>query len=358
MAKKKKKVIKESVGIDIGSHSIKLVHLKRMGAGYKLLGYSVKPTIAEGIDYTPSDLLPTRFAPILSGMLKDLKINPKKIKRLVTSIGGDNTSIKQIKTIFLPEEELESALFFEAKKHLPISGAEMVLDYQVLSVEEKTNNMNILLAAATRTLVNEHSNILMSAGLIPEVIDLEPLALSNSFTLNNLAEDGVYIFVNIGAHKTNLAIYGADSKFFSRDFNIGGYYITKDIMKREKLSFEEAEKYKFEAGMKALQPKTSGKSEGMFSLDVSEKTVIEQLAMELKRSIRFYVKEAGRSDFRAVYLMGGTAKMIGLAEFLEKELNIPVEVYTAYDNIQLTGDFRNNPDPQFAVAIGLAMRPE
>jgi type IV pilus assembly protein PilM len=355
---KKKKIFKESVGLDIGSHSIKLVHLKRVGPGFKLLGYSVKPTIAEGIDYTPSDLLPTRFAPILAGMLKELKINPKKIKRLVSSIGGDNTSIKQIKTIFLPEEELESALFFEAKKHLPISGAEMILDYQVLNVEEKTNNMNILLAAATRTLINDHSNILTSAGMIPEIIDLEPLALSNCFTLNNLVEDGVYIMLNIGAHKTNMVIYGPEAKFFSRDFNIGGYYITKDIMKLEKLSFEEAEKYKFEAGVGALKKKTGAKSDAMFSLDVSEKTVIEQLALELKRSIRFYVKEAGTSDFRKVYLMGGTAKLIGLPEFLEKELNIPVEIFTAYDNIQLTGEFKNNPDPQFAVAIGLAMRPE
>ncbi len=358
MAKKKKKIIKESIGIDIGSHSIKLVHLKRMGVGYKLLGYSIKPTIAEGIDYTPSDLLPTRFAPILAGMLKDLKINPKKIKRLVTAVGGDNTSIKQIKTIFLPDEELESALFFEAKKHLPISGSEMVLDYQVLSVEEKTNNMNILLAASTRTLINEHSNILISAGLIPEIIDLEPLALTNSFTLNNLVEEGIYIFVNIGAHKTNMAVYGPDAKFFSRDFNIGGYYITKDIMKREKLSFEEAEKYKLESGMDALKPKADKKAQGMFSLDVSEKTVVEQLAMELKRSIRFYVKEAGRSDFRTIYLMGGTAKMAGLSGYLEKELNIPVEVFRAYDNVQLSGDLKANPDPQFAVAFGLAMRPE
>ena len=358
MAKKKKKVIKESVGIDIGSHSIKMVHLKRVGVSFKLLGYSIKPTIAEGIDYTPSDLLPTRFAPVLASMLKELKINPKKIKRLVTSIGGDNTSIKQIKTIFLPDEELESALFFEAKKHLPISGAEMVLDYQVLSVEEKTNNMNILLAAATRALVNEHSNILMSAGLVPEIIDLEPLALSNSFTLNNLADEGIYIFVNIGAHKTNMAVYGVDSKFFSRDFNIGGYYVTKEIMKKEKLSFEEAEKYKIEEGLDALKIKRTGNKEGMFSLDVSEKTILEQLALEIKRSIRFYVKEAGRSDFKGVYLMGGTAKMKGLAKFLESELSLPVEVFTSYDNVQLTGDFKENPDPQFAVAFGLAMRPE
>jgi type IV pilus assembly protein PilM len=141
--KKKQVRIKETVGIDIGSHSIKIVHLRKQHEGFKLLNCDIRPTVASGIEYIPSDLRPERYAPVIIEMLKSLRINPKHIKHLVTSIGGDNTSIKQIKTIFLPDEELESALFFEAKKHIPISGTDMVLDYQVLSVEEKTNNMNI-----------------------------------------------------------------------------------------------------------------------------------------------------------------------------------------------------------------------
>jgi len=131
MAKKKKKTkFKESLGLDIGNHSIKLVHLKKLHQGFKLLNYEIRSTIPVGFEQSLSDLSPDRFAPVLSEMLKSLKINPKKVKHLVSSIGGDNTSIKQIKTIFLPDEELESALFFEAKKHLPISGSEMLLDYQ------------------------------------------------------------------------------------------------------------------------------------------------------------------------------------------------------------------------------------
>lgn len=355
MAKKKKLVIKESVGIDIGSHSIKLVHLKKMHTGFKLLDYAVRSTIPQGVDYSPSDLLPSRFAPILAGMFKELKINPKKVKRLVSSIGGDNTSIKQIKTIFLPDEELESALFFEAKKHLPISGSEMVLDYQTLSVEEKTNNMNILLAAATRILVNDHINILISAELTPEIVDLEPLAITNSFTLNNIVEDGVYVFLNIGAHKTNMVIYGPEAKLFSRDINFGGYHITRDIMKKQNLSFEDAEQYKMEHGL--AEPKKK-KTDSMLSLNIAEKTILEQISLEVKRSIRFYVKEASNSDFRKVLLVGGSAKLKGLTKFFENELKLPVEIYNNYDNLQMSGDFAADPDPQFAVAIGLAMRPE
>ncbi|NQV17740.1 MAG: type IV pilus assembly protein PilM [Armatimonadetes bacterium] len=356
MAKKKKIRFKESIGLDIGSHSVKLVHLKKLHEGFKLLNYEIRSTVPEGYEYTPSDLSPDRFAPVLSGMLRSLKINPKKIKHIVSSVGGDNTSLKQIKTIFLPEDELESALFFEAKKHLPISGSEMLLDYQVLSVEEKTNNMNILMAATTKALLNEHSDILTAAGVTPGIVDVESLAVANSFALNTFVEEGVFIILNIGALKTNMVIYGPEAKFFARDIAWGGYHFTKDIMKQRKLSFENAEKFKFEHGLKEEEETESTKKR--MSLNITEKTTEEQIAMEVKRSLRFYVKEAGTSDFRKILLFGGSAKIIGLPEYLSKQLNIESEVYNPFVDLEMPEKFKDRKDPQLALALGLAMRPE
>ena len=356
MVKKKKTKFKESVGLDIGSHSIKLVHLKKLHDGFKLLNYEIKSTLPEGYEPVLSDLSRDRFTPVLSGMLRSLKINPKKVKHLVSSIGGDNTSTKQIKTIFLPDDELESALFFEAKKHLPISGAEMLLDYQVLNVEEKTNNMNILLAASTKSLLKEHSDILTSVGLSPGIVDIESLSIANSFAFNSFVEDGVYVILNLGSFKTNMVICGPNAKFFSRDISWGGYHFTKDIMKRQKLSYEKAEESKLEPGLK--KEKATAESTSSIALDITEKTTAEQIAMEVKRSLRFYVKEAGTSDFRKILLLGGTAKLIGFPEFLQEQLNIPSEVFNPYTSLEMPEKFKDRQDPQLALALGLAMRPE
>ena len=111
MAKKKIPKFKESVGIDIGSHSVKIVHLKRLHEGYKLLNYEVRQTVPQGIEYLPTELRKDRFAPVIAEMLRSMKISPKKIQHLITCIGGDNISIKQIKTIFLPDEELNQHCF-------------------------------------------------------------------------------------------------------------------------------------------------------------------------------------------------------------------------------------------------------
>jgi len=356
MKKKKPVKFRESVGIDIGSHSVKIVHLKRLHEGFKLLNYEIRPTVPQGVEYVPSDLRPERYAPIIVEMMKTLHIAPKTVKHLVTAIGGDNTSIKQIKTIFLPDDELESALFFEAKKHIPISGNEMVLDYQVLDVEEKTNNMNILLAASTKDILNEHTNILVSAGLNPNIVDLDSLAIANSFALNSFVEEGVYVLLNVGAHRTNMVIWGPNSKLFARDIPFGGYHFTRDIMRKRQLEFNDADVYKMEWGL--LDDPKSASASTISVLDISEKSTEDLIVEEIRRSLRFYVKEAGNSDFRKIYLMGGTAKLKGLQEFVQDKVNIPTEQYMPFVNIEMPEKFQDKKDPQLALAIGLAMRLE
>jgi len=354
--KKKTVRFKETVGIDIGSHSVKIVHLKKLHDGFKLLNYEIRPTVPTGIEYIPSDLRSERFAPVIIEMLKTLRINPKSIKHLVTSIGGDNTSIKQIKTIFLPDEELESALFFEAKKHIPISGTDMVLDYQVLSVEEKTNNMNILLAATSKDVLNEHTNILVSAGLNPNLVDIDSLAVVNSFALNAFAEEGVYVLLNLGAHRSNMVIWGTDSKLFARDIPYGGYNFTRDIMRRRQLEWEAAEHHKLEYGL--LDNPDVPNVQTISMLDISEKSTEDSIVDEVRRSLRFYVKEAGNSDFRKLYLMGGSAKLKGLQEYIQEKVAIPTETFMPFINVEMPEKFQDKKDPQLALAIGLAMRME
>ena len=356
MKKNKTVRFKETVGIDVGTHSVKIVHLKKLHDGFKLLNYEVRPTVPQGVEYVLSDLRPERYAPVIVEMLKTLRIAPKRIKHLVSSIGGDNTSIKQIKTIFLPDDELESALFFEAKKHIPISGTDMVLDYQVLSVEEKTNNMNILLAASSKDVLNDHTNILATAGLSPHIVDIDSLAVANSFALNAFVEEGVYVLLNIGAHRTNMVIWGPDAKFFARDIPYGGFHFTTDIMRRRQMDWGEAENHKFEFGL--LDDPSHPVVQTISMLDISEKSTEDAIAEELRRSLRFYVKEAGNSDFRKIYVMGGTAKLKGLPEYLQDKVNVPTEVFTPFTNVEMPEKFQDKKDPQLGLAIGLAMRME
>ena len=101
-----------------------------------------------------------------------------------------------------------------------------------------------------------------------------------------------------------------------------------------------------------------GESSSLLTLDIADKSIEEQISMEVKRSLRFYVKEAGNSDFRKILLTGGSAKLKGLPEYIQENLNIPTEVYNPFSNLEMPEKFKDKQDPQLALALGLAMRPE
>ena len=127
-------------------------------------------------------------------------------------------------------------------------------------------------------------------------------------------------------------------------------------MKQKKISFEEAEKFKIEHGLKDDDDKTDGSS--LLALDITEKTAVEMIVQEVKRSIRFYVKEAGNSDFRKLMLVGGSAKLKGLPEYIADQVKLDTEVYNPFVNLEKPEKFQQKQDPQLALALGLAMRPE
>jgi len=122
------------------------------------------------------------------------------------------------------------------------------------------------------------------------------------------------------------------------------------------MEWEEAENYKLEFGLMDDPGAVSKQTISM--LDISEKSTEDVIVEELRRSLRFYVKEAGNSDFRKLYLMGGTAKLKGLREYIEERVSVPTDIFMPFINVEMPEKFADKKDPQLALAIGLAMRQE
>ena len=70
-------------------------------------------------------------------LMREMNINPKRVKNLVTSLNGTNVSVKQITTMDMPEDELFSSMTFEARKHIPMDGSDAVIDFQVFGPNPK-----------------------------------------------------------------------------------------------------------------------------------------------------------------------------------------------------------------------------
>lgn len=343
----------QTLGLDIGTHSIKAVlcefHHKQprvVKAGQR----EIKGETA----YEPKKLRRAETLLALRELMRELKINPAKVKSLVSCLGGPATSMKEIISVPMSEEELSSSLIFEARKHLPLDDSDTIIDHQVLGPDPSDQQKSrLLLVATTRKQYGWHESVLKDAGFKPGVVDLDPLAILNSYLASeDLPDEGQMLFLNIGARGTNFIVAGHATKLFNREIPLGGFHLSADLAAKRGLPIEEAEDRKRQSGVAAFH-ETEG--EGAAALALQQRTKLEDFIDEIRRTLRFYVKESGKSDFAKVLLSGGGAQMPGLCELLHEKFSVPVEIWDPLATMEGARQL-NVAGPQFAQCVGLALR--
>lgn len=331
---------KSAIGLDIGSHSVKLVHLSPGKEGPKLLsGLEEEFYVPDGGDLG-------RVAEAIRGVFQRAGLKRGRGEEVVTSLSGPETAIKQVEFPLLTDEELSSAIKWQAGKHLPFGIEEAVLDYQVLSRDKKSKSMSVLLAAVTKAHLNEHYRLLEKAGIEPLIVDLSPLAVMNAFlTTQVLVDDNAVVVLDLGASKTILDMFCPGELFFTREVPLSGHHLTAEVQRHLDVTYEEAEKIKRE-----------GESEKEL-LDIL-KGPLNQLVFEIRRSLGYYETRTGGKSFHKLYLAGGSARLANLGRHLQSNLGVPVEELNPLRGIEIDEDQKEQyaAAPQLTLALGLALR--
>jgi len=269
------------------------------------------------------------------------------------SISGHPVIIKNIKLAFMTENELEPIIGTEAEQYIPFDLEEVNIDFQILGVnEENSDQMNVLLVAAKKAIIEEYSDIIQSSGLKTNIVDIDVFALENMFNINyTYEEDEIIALIDVGASVTNINIVKDGSSIFNRDVFLGGNQITEEIQKELSVSFEEAETLK-----------TGEKIEGI-DHEVLDQTITKSsssIAREIQRTLDFFTGSS-YSEINHIYLSGGGAKTNGLKEMLEEKIGGNVEFTDPFKTIKYN---KNTFDTEYikeislfaAVGIGLASR--
>lgn len=343
------------VGLDIGSHAIKMVIAERGSHGRQRLIKAISRDIYSGAEkYDPDGPKKASAVPVLLELFQEAGLHPKRIHHLGSCIGGMNIAAKEILSVQLADEDMNSAILVEARKHLPLDGSESVVDYQVMGEDHKDpDKVRVLIAATTKRMFDAHLDILREIELKPGVIDLEPLAAVNSYIMHNeLPDEGVVVFLNMGARRTNLLVVGRKDTFFSRDLPVGGYTFTQEIMKKLDVKFLEAEEIKKTQGLETKMQVVAGG--GLDALALSDKSAIDKLGDEINRSLRYYVKETGQSMFVKIVLAGGMGDSKELCEFIQTKFGVETSAFDPLAYYDGASDVRHRA--QFAAAAGLAER--
>lgn len=347
---------KPLVAIDIGSHSIKLVQLKKVGKSYHLQNFGVMPLRPESIvDGTVMDA-----GAVVDGIRNLVRMEKTKIKDVVTAISGQSVIVKKINMPQMTEKELSESIMWEVEQHIPFEISEVNIDFQILpppldAPASTGNQMDVLLVAARKSKMDDYISLLNEAGLNPVIVDTDVFALENEYEINNdeAGEDEVVALVDIGASAMNINILKNGITLFQRDIATGGNRYTSVFQQEFGIDYEEAEALKMGANFTDERG-----SEQVLPLLVS---VSEELCEELQRSLEFFRTTIAEGPITKMVLSGGCARIKGLEQLLSRRLGIPVEVANPFRNIHYNGkvfdpEYLQDMAPVAAVGVGLAMR--
>ncbi len=349
---------KLALGLDIGSSGVKLIQLKeqrrRGEVVYALQSFGMKPLPPEAI-VDGALMNSTAIVQAIQELLGELKVKQKEV---AIGVSGHSVIIKKISMPRMSQEELEEAIQWEAEQHIPFDIKDVNLDTQILrpDANDATGQMDVLLVAAKKDMINDYTSVVSEAGLLPVVVDVDAFAVQNCFTANyEIPQNETVVLINAGAAVVNINIVSGGVTTFTRDVTIGGNQFTEEIQKQLNVSYEEAEALKVGGGRAdadAVVPQEVEKVMGQ---------VAEQVAGEIQRSLDFYAGTAADSNFSRVYLSGGTAKVPALFKTIESRVGVPVEIMNPFkrieiDNRKFDPAFIMDVAPQAAVAVGLALR--
>jgi len=340
---------KGAIGLDIGSSYIKVVQLKDIKGGYELELFDMLPLPPE-IIVDGSIIDSFRLVDSLKELIRKSKI---KTSNAVIGIAGHSSVI--IKRISLPEmseEELSESIKFEAEQYVPFNIEDVNLDFQILGPKDEPGQMDVILVAVKKDIINEYVSAVRETGIDPVIVDVNPFALENMYEINYEIEPGKNIaIVNIGASTINMNVLKGGISVFTRDSAVGSNLHTEALQREFNLTYENAERLKRGEPIENVSP------EDAFSVIESAS---EEIIGDVNRSFEFYRSTELHQDINEVILSGGCALIKDFPRLFADKIGIETKVIEPFKNIKISKRFDlshiEEIAPIAAVATGLALR--
>ena len=353
----------ETIGLDIGSHSIKLIGLKMTSKGPHLtcLGIKEIPSDSDKEDVNT-------FSEILKALVQEVGLTTKKVN---LTVSGPGVQMKRISVPSLPKAELKEAVRWEMKDHLPFPVETAEIDFHILNeyVEDNVKKLDLMVVACPKHLIDRTLSIAEKAGLQPIHLDVAAFALWNTLLVwNQLRKDETVALIELGAEKTGIYLLKDGILQFGREVTPAGADITRAIMEgmgskgEPEATFERAEEVKQEMGISS-EPSQDGigdKSTSLSKISFLVRPVLERLSAEIGRSLDYYRSQFNEERIDRILLTGGGANLKNIVSHLAGELRLPVELFNPlskvlFDSKKIDTQFLDQIGSLFTIATGTAL---
>jgi type IV pilus assembly protein PilM len=326
-----------TTGLDIGSTSIRAIEMKHSGDTVAItkIVETARPSSDDGLAET------------LDAFFTEHKLSRANVR---TALQGNNVISRYIAMPRLTDDKIQGAVLAEADKYIPFDIQDVIFDcHRVGPDNPDISEMQVLLVAIKRTIIEEWVHILNAAKLKPDIIDCADIALGNAFAWLCPEPDRSISRVDMGATATSVSILAGEDILFSREISAGGNAITEAISDAFDRSQEESETIKCDPG------------ENQEVIDTVVGPVLEQIGQEIKLCLDFYENQYNET-VDTLAISGGSAlyqnfdSLLGSAlertayiwnPLLDKKLTLPSDIDQNFIQTQGT---------RFCLALGLAAR--
>ena len=320
---------KSFLTVDFGAGSLKLAEFEINEAGGLLLkNFVIKSLGLEGSQEA------TREKTILTALqevLAEKKFNAKSVN---VCAPGFHVFSKFVKLPPVDAAKVGQIIQYEAQQNVPFPLSEVVWDYQILG-SAASGELEVLLVAIKSDIVEGLFRLADQAKLKLQLCDASPAALCNAFRYNYGDLEDCTMLLDIGAKTSNLLFF-EKGKVFSRSINLGANTITQDFANEAKLKFDEAEKIKIAEGFVSLggayeEPDNPHQA----AISKIARQFMTKLHIQVNQTMQFYRGQQGGSAPQRLFLSGGASIMPYTAQFFAEKLNVPVEYFNPFRNVQI-----------------------
>lgn len=317
------------ISLDFGAGTLKAAEFELNEAGtLQLKRYGVRSLGLEGSQESARE---TVLRKAIQELLTEKGFGSRRAN---VCAPGFHVFSKFVKLPPVDSSKVTQIIQYEAQQNVPFPLEEVVWDYQILGTTAN-GELEVLLVAIKSDVVEGLFRTAEATGLRLQLVDVSAAALCNAFRFNYGDLEGCTMLLDIGAKTSNLLFF-EKGKVYSRGINIGANSITQEFAAESKLRFNEAEKVKIAEGFVSLggayeEPENPHQA----AISKIARQVMTRLHIQVNQTIQFYRGQQGGSAPQRLFLAGGASIMPYTSQFFAEKLNISVEYFNPFRNVQI-----------------------
>lgn len=321
------------IGIDIGSHSIKLLQLQKSAKGYIITNYITRAILQSVKDNSAEKKR------LIKEFVKEF-IAEARIKTTLgrLAVWGKGVFIFSLNVPLLNKKDLRGAVSMELKKRLPfqLNLETISFDFFVTGTtrdEKGLGMLQVTCIACDRMSLEEQVQFLKEMGIRPIAININADALGNLLPYClQVPPTKTVALLDTGANTSTLNFYKGPSLQFSREIPIGGEHFTHAMTRSItnasgtiNINAEEAEKIKRQCGI-PLEDEAKTEFLTDFGILLGEqistmlRPTLEKMITEINRTFNYYASTFKTQPVDELFLTGGNSRLKNLGLFLQYNL--------------------------------------